>query len=160
MKYPYKESDIIESDGFEITEYINRDLMRKSKKANSSECLIKIKSIVQEHNFSEICRLDDFISNNYPDLVDTLNNNYYIIRTYISSRASAGMVEEWQKNSYEKIQDAFQSKLDARDTIIASYESLVNRLIKTDSDNEEFEKLIEEYSILCLNGVDYFDIPY
>ena len=57
MKYSYQETDIVESDGFEISEYINRDQYRKAKKEERGDEFGRIMKIIQDSAYTEICEL-------------------------------------------------------------------------------------------------------
>lgn len=87
MKYPYSEDDRIESDGFEITEYINRDQFRKAKKEEKGDEYSRIMNIIQNSGYTEICELEDYIISSEPDLLSTLIDKHHSFDSSIRSRA-------------------------------------------------------------------------
>lgn len=87
MKYPYQESDIVESDGFEISEYINRDQYRKAKKEERGDEYGRIMKIIQDSAFTEVCELEDYILQNEPDLIGLLIDKHHAFDSSIRSRA-------------------------------------------------------------------------
>lgn len=87
MKYPYAESDIVESDGFEITEYVNRDQFRKAKKEERGDEYGRIMKIIQDSAFTEVCELEDYIIQYEPDLLGLLIEKHHAFDSSIRSRA-------------------------------------------------------------------------
>lgn len=86
MKFPYEETDIIESDGFEISEYINRDQYRKAKKEERGDEFGRIMKIIQESGYTEICELEDYVIQNEPDLLAVLIEKHHAFDSSIKSR--------------------------------------------------------------------------
>lgn len=87
MKFPYLETDIVESDGFEISEYINRDQYRKAKKEERGDEIGRIMKIIQDSAYTEICELEDYVIQNEPDLLSVLIEKHHAFDSSIRSRA-------------------------------------------------------------------------
>lgn len=87
MKFPYQETDIVESDGFEISEYINRDQYRKAKKEERGDEFGRIMKIIQDSAYTEICELEDYVIQNEPDLLSVLIEKHHAFDSSIRSRA-------------------------------------------------------------------------
>lgn len=86
MKYPYQESDIVESDGFEISEYINRDQYRKAKKEERGGDYSRIMNIIRFGGFTEVCELENYILDNEPDLLPCLIEKHHAFDSSFRSR--------------------------------------------------------------------------
>lgn len=167
MKYHYDDSAIITSDNFELSDYINRDRLRESKKADKSDDLSRLRKLIQKEDIKEVATLFDLVSETYPELRETLVSEFYVFKTYLDSRRSSKLDDDISKaysdykeleikyqDRFESFQMEMQEKLDQRDSMIMEYEKLLAKLIKTPETTQHFKELQKEFSAWIMRDVE------
>lgn len=107
MKFPYQESDIVESDGFEISEYINRDQYRKAKKEERGDDYSRIMNIIRFGGFTEISELEDYVIENEPDLLSCLIDKHYAFDSSFRSRERLHQYENKLMKRLDQVEEDY-----------------------------------------------------